>query len=265
MDWLNSLILLFPQGTIALAERNLMLQALMFMLVVAVPVSGLIFFFACHYRAGNTTAKYTPDWAHSNLEELIWWAIPHEIDLILGALTWVSTHELDPRRALSSDKPLVVEVEALDWKWLFIYPEQIIATLNYVEFPAGRPVEFRITADAPMNSFWIPSLGGQIYAMTGMVNELNLEAPEPGRFDGRSANYSGPGFKDMQFVAQADTQEDFDAWVKSVQGKYPELNDEAYATLAKPATSTPTSFGSVKGDIFARILGKYMDSNASSG
>src|SRR3569623_515220 len=138
MDWLNSLILLFPQGTIALAERNLMLQALMFMLVVAVPVFGLIFFFAWHYRAGNTTAKYTPDWAHSNLEELIWWAIPLEIVLILGALTWTSTHELDPRRALSDTPPIVIEAVALDWKLLFIYPELKIATLNYVEIPAGR-------------------------------------------------------------------------------------------------------------------------------
>ena len=264
MDWLSRLVLLFPAGTIALAERDLMFQATLFMLIVAVPVFGLIFFFAWHYRAGNTKAKYTPEWAHSNLEELIWWAIPLEIVLILGALTWVSTHELDPRRALSSDKPLVVEVVALDWKWLFIYPEQKIATLNYVEFPAGRPVEFRITADAPMNSFWIPSLGGQIYAMTGMVNELNLLAPQAGRFEGRSANYSGAGFASMHFVAQADTPEKFDAWVASVQNSYPALSEEAYAELAKPATSSPASYGAVSSNLFDTIVGKFMQSFEST-
>ncbi len=259
MDWLSHFVLLFPSGTVALGERDLMLQATLFMLIVAVPVFGLIFFFAWHYRAGNSKAKYTPDWAHSNLEELIWWAIPLEIVLILGALTWVSSHELDPRKPLSNEKPLVVEVVALDWKWLFIYPEQKIATLNYVEIPAGRPVEFRVTADAPMNSFWIPSLGGQIYAMTGMVNTLNLLAPTPGSFTGRSANYSGLGFADMHFVAQADTPEKFDAWVASVQSQYPTLTESAYAELSKPATSTPTSFGSVEEDLFDTIVEKFMD------
>ncbi|HEV8677208.1 MAG TPA: COX aromatic rich motif-containing protein [Candidatus Paceibacterota bacterium] len=272
MDWLSRFVLLFPQGSVALSERDLMLQAFLFMLIVAVPVFGLIFFFAWRYRDRGAAANekpdaplYTPDWAHSYLEELIWWAIPLEIVLVLAALTWGSTHALDPRKPLSAEPPLVVEVVALDWKWLFIYPEQNIATLNYLEIPAGRPVEFKVTADAPMNSFWIPSLGGQIYAMTGMVNTLNLEAEAPGRFDGRSANYSGIGFADMQFVTQADATSTFDAWVSSVQQKYPALDSASYAALAKPATSSPASFGSVSPGLFGTIVGKFTSGEPAGG
>ena len=128
------------------------------------------------------------------MEELIWWAIPFEIVLVLGALTWTSTHALDPRKAIGDEPPMVIQVVALEWKWLFIYPEENIATVNYVRMPVNKPVRFEITADAPMNSFWIPQLGGQIYAMTGMVTQLHLEATEEGKFNGLSANYSGDGF-----------------------------------------------------------------------
>jgi cytochrome o ubiquinol oxidase subunit 2 len=178
---LSGIALLDPKGTVALAERGLMLHAVEFMLIVAVPVLTLLFFFAWRYRAGsghgNAQPAYTPNWEQARMDELIWWAIPFEIVLVLGALTWTSTHELDPRRPLDSNQPpLIVQVVALDWKWLFIYPEEQIATVNYLAIPVGRPVRFEITADAPMNSFWIPRLGGQIYAMSGMLTSLNLVA-----------------------------------------------------------------------------------------
>lgn len=259
MDWLSHFVLLFPSGTVALAERGLMFQATLFMLIVAVPVFGLIFFFAWHYRAGNTKAKYTPDWAHSNLEELIWWAIPFEIILILGALTWSSTHELDPRRPLSDVPPIVIEAVALDWKWLFIYPEERIATVNYVAMPEDRPVLFKITADAPMNSFWIPALGGQIYAMTGMVNELNLVANEPGKYDGRSANYSGEGFAKMKFVAEAMPEQEFEQWLAESHRYARALDESSYETVREPGTlDEPAYYGFVQAGLFDTIVDTFM-------
>lgn len=263
MDFLSGFAVLNPSGAIGLAERGLMLQATLFMLIVAVPVFVLLFFFAWHYRAGNKKAKYTPDWAHSRLEELIWWAIPFEIILILGALTWTSTHQLDPRAPLEGGDPLVVQVVALDWKWLFIYPEQNIATVNYVRMPVDRPVRFEITADAPMNSFWIPSLGGQIYAMTGMVNHLNLVATEEGKFAGASANYSGEGFAKMKFVAEATSQENFDAWVGRVQLLPYALTPANYALLAEPGTEVaPLYYGTVEEKLFDEIVAKFNDPHA---
>jgi len=265
MDWLDHFVLLFPGGAIAVAERGLMFQALLFMLIVAVPVFALIFFFAWRYRDRGAIAnqkpggpKYTPDWAHSNLEELIWWAIPLEIILILGALTWTSTHELDPRRALPGGEPLVVQVVALEDKWLFIYPKENIAAINYVVLPVNAPVTFKITADAPMNSFWIPSLGGQIYAMTGMVTELNLIANEVGHFDGRSANYSGEGFTKMKFIAEAMPKATFDSWVLSTRASSRFLDQQGYALLKQTDTTEPVMYGEVDPDLFDTIVGKFM-------
>jgi cytochrome o ubiquinol oxidase subunit 2 len=179
-------------------------------------------------------AAYEPNWERARMDELIWWAIPFEIVLVLGALTWTSTHELDPRRPLDGPAPLVVEVVALDWKWLFIYPEERIATVNYLAMPVNRPVRFEITADAPMNSFWIPKLGGQIYAMTGMKTELNLVANQVGEYRGMSANYSGDGFAGMKFsvVAMGDAQ--FKDWVASSQAFPDSLTWESYQTLRQP-------------------------------
>jgi cytochrome o ubiquinol oxidase subunit 2 len=250
--------LLQPHGLIALQERDLIYQAVFLMLIVVVPVFILAFSIAWHYRAGNTKAVYSPDWEHSKMDELIWWAIPFEIILVLGALTWTSTHALDPRKALDAQTPLKIQVVALDWKWLFLYPEQNIATVNMVEFPVDRPVEFDITADAPMNSFWIPELGGQIYAMTGMVNSFNLVANQTGDFAGRSANYSGDGFANMQFVAHAATSADFDSWVTSIRQSGGSLTPTTYATLEKPSTSGAVYYGSVTSNLYDAVLMKFM-------
>ena len=261
MHWLDAFAVLDPKGTISLAERGLMIHAVEFMLIVAVPVYILLFFFAWQYRAGNTKAKYVPDWEHGKMEELIWWAIPFEIILILGALTWTSTHALAPSKPLdASTTPMVVDVVALPWKWLFIYPAQGIATVNYLRIPVGQPVQFMVTADAPMNSFWIPQLGGQIYAMTGMVNELNLEASEVGTYAGGSSNYSGIGFAGMKFVAEAVAPSDFDAWIVSLKAASSTMLDlQGYNTLAQPSTDNiPASYGTVAANLYTTIVSKFM-------
>jgi cytochrome o ubiquinol oxidase subunit 2 len=255
----TGLVVLNPSGTIALAERTLMIHAVEFMLIVIVPVFVLLFFFAWQYRASNKKAKYMPDWEHAKIDELIWWAIPFEIVLILGALTWGSTHTLDPRVPLDTSPPLVVQVVALDWKWLFIYPEQHIATVNYVRIPVNRAVRFDITADAPMNSFWIPQLGGQIYAMTGMVNSLNLMATETGTFAGSSANYSGEGFAQMKFAAQATSQADFDSWVATVHAAPRTLDKTTFEQLAQPSEGNAVGYyASIDDTLYNTIVMKFM-------
>jgi cytochrome o ubiquinol oxidase subunit 2 len=206
------------------------------MLIVVIPVFILIIFMAWHYREGNTKAKYTPNWEHSKMEELVWWSIPLEIVLVLAALTWSSTHALDPAKPLvSTERPLTVQVVALPWKWLFIYPEQGVASVNELALPVNRPVEFKITADAPMNSFWIPALGGQMYAMTGMTTALHLMASKAGDYPGRSANYSGEGFAQMQFTAKAMSDADFAAWVTHAQQSNDVLTSDSYSALRQPS------------------------------
>ncbi len=251
-----------PKGAIGLAERGLMLHAVEFMLIVVIPVFALLFFFAYWYRKGNTKAKYAPDVEHGRLEELVWWVIPLEIVLVLGALTWSSTHELDPRKALEGGPPLQVQVVALDWKWLFIYPQQGIATVNYFFIPEDRPIQFSITADAPMNSFWIPALGGQIYAMTGMATRLNLVANEPGVYKGAGANYSGDGFAKMKFTAQAVPDAEFNEWVRGVQSGLTTLSYGVYRELALPAEAKPAAYASVEPGLFEAILRQFADVRA---
>lgn len=258
--------LLDGKGLIAKQEAALMLEATLLMLVVAIPVWGLLFFFAWKYRASNTTATYSPDWEHSKLDELIWWAIPLEIILVLAALTWSTTHALDPRKPIPSDTPpITIQVVALPWKWLFIYPAQGIATVNFVEIPVGTPINFEVTADAPMNSFWIPQLGGQIYAMTGMMNPLQLIADESGDYDGMSANYSGEGFAQMHFTARAAATADFDHWVATVKVASSTLNRTSYATLAVPGTTTPRTYADVDTGLFRAILNSFSYPDSSGG
>lgn len=239
----GGLPVLFPAGSIGSAERDLMGHAMLLMLIVAVPVYLLIIVIALRYRAGNRNAKYTPDWEHSRMEELVWWAIPLEIVLVLAALTWGATHDLDPYKPLASEaQPLTVQVVALPWKWLFIYPEQGVASVNELALPVGRPIEFQITADAPMNSFWIPALGGQMYAMSGMVTELHLEAQQEGTYQGLSANYSGDGFGQMNFAVHALPENSFSSWIARAHAATSTLSAETYAALAKPSSGTPVQY-----------------------
>lgn len=260
---LSAFAVLDPKGAISLAERGLMIHAVEFMLIVALPVYFLLFFFAYRYRKGNKKAKYLPDVEHGALEELVWWVIPLEIVLVLGALTWGSTHQLDPSRALAGGPALHVQVVALDWKWLFIYPEQGIATVNYLVMPVNRPVAFSVTADAPMNSFWIPQLGGQIYAMTGMTTSLNLIASEPGVYKGASANYSGDGFAHMTFAAAAVAPADFDAWVAGIKAASSTLTYDEYQKLAQPSLlDKPAYFSDVSAGLFDAVLMQFMDARS---
>ncbi|HEF4758675.1 TPA: ubiquinol oxidase subunit II [Pseudomonas putida] len=254
-----NMTLLNPKGQVGLDERNLIITATLLMLLVVIPVIVMTFLFAWKYRASNTSATYTPKWNHSTKIEIAVWAVPIMIIIALGYVTYKSTHALDPYKPLESDvKPVTIEVVALDWKWLFIYPEQGIATVNKIVFPAHTPINFRITSDAVMNSFFIPALGGQIYAMAGMQTKLHLIANENAEMDGISANYSGAGFTGMKFKAISTTQEEFDAWVSEVKKAPKKLEQAEYAALAKQSQNNPVElYSSVTPNLFQIIVDKY--------
>lgn len=254
-----NMTLLNPKGQVGLDERNLIITATLLMLLVVIPVIVMTFLFAWKYRASNTNATYTPKWNHSTKIEIAVWAVPVLIIIALGYVTYKSTHALDPYKPLESDvKPVTIEVVALDWKWLFIYPEQGIATVNKIVFPAHTPINFRITSDAVMNSFFIPALGGQIYAMAGMQTKLHLIANENAEMDGISANYSGAGFTGMKFKAIATSQEDFDAWVSEVKKAPKQLEQAEYAALSKQSQNNPVElYSSVTPNLFQTIVDKY--------
>jgi len=253
-----------PKGQIAADEKSLIITATLLMLIVVVPVIILTLWFAWKYRATNTSATYTPNWSYSHRIEAVVWGIPCAIILVLGILTWTTTHELDPYRPIDSKvKPIEIDVVSLDWKWLFIYPEQHIATVNESHLPAGTPVNFKITSDTVMNVFFIPQLGSQIYAMAGMQTQVNLIANEAGVYDGLSTNFSGAGFPDMMFKATAGTQQEFDAWVAKVKASPNKLGLDNYAELAKPSTKDPVKyFSNVEPVLFTAVLDKYMDKSS---
>lgn len=257
------LAILNPKGIIAASEKHLLIDATLLMLLVVIPVIILSFVITWRYRAKNSKAHYSPTWSHSTLLEVICWTIPCIIIGILATLTWISTHQLDPYRPLNAKKkPITIEVVALNWKWLFIYPEQHIATINYVQIPTNVPIRFLITADAPMNSFEIPQLAGQIYAMTGMRTQLNLMANETGVFRGLSTNFSGDGFSDMKFTVKASNQADFDKWIHSTQHASKKLTVPQYIKLTKPSENVPIQyFSSPKENLFNKIIMKYMAPN----
>ena len=255
--------LLDPVGQVGIEERNLIITATLLMLLVVVPVIIMTLVFAWKYRASNTSATYTPKWSHSTKIEVVIWTVPILIIIALGVITYKSTHALDPYRPLESDvKPVTIEVVALDWKWVFIYPEQGIATVNKIVFPANTPVNFRITSDSVMNSFFIPGLGGQIYAMAGMTTKLHLIANKNAEMDGISANYSGAGFTGMKFKAIATSEEDFNAWVAEVKASPKQLDNAEYAALEKPSENNPVElYSTVTPNLFQLIIDKYEGMN----
>ena len=251
--------LLDPVGQGGVEERNLIITATLLMLLVVVPVILMTIIFAWKYRASNKNATYAPKWSHSTKIEVVIWTVPILIIIALGVITYKSTHALDPYRPIQSDvKPVTIEVVAMDWKWLFIYPDQGIATVNKIVFPANTPVNFRITSDTVMNSFFIPGLGGQIYAMAGMTTKLHLIANKNAELDGISANYSGAGFTGMKFKAIATSQADFDAWVSEVKASPKQLDTAEYEALTKPSQNNPVElYSSVKPTLFQTIIDKY--------
>jgi cytochrome o ubiquinol oxidase subunit II len=262
-----NLEVLNSKGAIGKAEVSLIATSVYAMLLVVIPVILLTLFVAWRYRASNKNATYAPKWAHSTGIEIAIWAIPSAIILFLAVLTWKTTHELDPYKPLESDvKPINVEVVALDWKWLFVYPDLGIATVNQIAFPVGTPVNFKITSDSVMNSFFIPQLGGQIYAMAGMQTRLHLIADHAGDYEGISANYSGAGFSDMKFRALAMSQNDFDAWVKKVKDGHDNLSMDVYAGVARPSEKVAVRyFSSVDPKLFTNIVAKYNYGNSTVG
>ncbi len=237
-----------------------MLITVLLGVIVIIPVFTMLFTIAWKYRADNTKAKYEPEWDHSRLFETIWWGVPCVIILVLGVITWQAAHTLDPYKQLDSKaKPINVQVVALQWKWLFIYPEEQIASVNMVQFPEDRPINFQITADAPMNSFWIPKLGGQIYAMSGMSTNLHLIADHIGEYAGSSANISGEGFAGMKFTAKATSEADFDAWVNTTKQSSNMLDMTEYTKLASPSKDvSPKTYMLMQNDLYDKIVMKYM-------
>lgn len=248
-----------PRGPVALAERDLMSTAFLVMLIVVVPVLVMAAMFAWRYRSTNARARYAPDWAYSGSIDAVIWLVPALIVITLAWLVWSTTHRLDPYRRLDPAlRALEVEVVAQDWKWLFIYPEQRIAVVNQLVFPSATPLSLRITSDTVMSSFFIPALGGQIYAMAGMQTRLNLLADQPGRFTGRNTQYSGAGFSDQHFQAAAVSPAEFDAWLARVRESPSTLNAEAYRALAVPSRGHPvTYYAAVEAGLFDTIIAKY--------
>lgn len=258
----QSIPVLQPKGIIGQKEHGLMIFTVILGFAVIIPVFIMAIAIAYRYREGNTNTrvKYTPEWDTHRVAEFIWWGIPIAIIAVLSVVTWVSTHQLDPWKPVAStQKKLTVQVVSLDWKWLFIYPEQHIATVNFVQFPAGTPLDFEITSDTVMNSFWIPQLGGQIYAMPGMVTQLNLEATNPGSYNGSSANISGSGFAGMKFTAKSSSLADFNAWVQSVKHSKSQLTAATYSQLARPSEDNqPAYYNSTTSSLYDTIVLKYM-------
>jgi len=255
-----------PKGQVGMDEKNLIILCTILMLIVVVPVIFLTLYFAWKYRASRDFEIYTPKWAHSTKIEAVVWSIPILIVVSLSVITWRSTHALDPYAPLEGQgEHLTVEVVSLNWKWLFIYPEQGIATVNELVFPANKPVAFKITSESTMNSFFIPQLGSQIYSMAGMETKLHLIADEPGTYKGISSNYSGAGFTGMKFNAIATpTEDDFEAWVASVKQSQTSLTSGAYKQLAEPSENNPvTYFSKVDDGLFHNIVMKYMKDHGS--
>lgn len=256
----HSVAVLNPKGPIAAQQRSLIITATLVMLVIVVPVFILTFAFAWKYRAGNTKARYTPDWDRNPILEGSWWAIPTVIIIVLAIIAWHSSHTLDPYKPIeASSATMTIQVVALDWKWLFIYPQQNIATVNYVRMPVNTPVDFEITSDAPMNSFWIPQLGGQIYAMPGMSAHLNLMASSLGSFRGSSANISGTGFAGMDFTATSTSKADFEQWASGAQRSSTQLSLAKYNQLARPSQNNPAAtYGAPAPGLYDTVMNKYM-------
>ena len=244
-----------PAGPVGAGERIILFDSVAIMLAIVIPVIACTLFFAWWFRASNRGARYLPQWRYSGRLELLVWSIPALTVLFLGGIAWESAHDLDPAKRLQPEaKPLEVQVVSLDWKWLFIYPQQHAATLNRLIIPAGTPIHFQLTSATVMNSFFVPRLGSQIYTMAGMTTDLYLRADEPGEYAGMSAQFSGDGFSDMRFTVAAVPPAQFQAWVLGLHDA-PSLDAAAYAALAARHTSGGiTTYGSVAEGLFRDIV-----------
>src|SRR6201990_14552 len=245
-----------PKGPIAVAERQILFNSLGIMLAIVIPTILATLGVAYWFRSSNAGAVYLPDFEYSGRLELLVWSIPAMTVLLVGGVAWVGAHDLDPRKPISSPvKPVTIQVVSLDWKWLFIYPEQGVASVNHLTIPVGTPVSFELTSSGVMNSFFVPQLAGQIYTMAGMVTRLNLQADHAGTYRGMSANYSGAGFADMYFNVNAVPAENFEQWVAATRANGPVLDAQSYDDLAKPSKAVaPFTYRAVATGLFGGIL-----------
>ena len=260
-----NMVVMSPSGDIAAQQRDLIVVSTILMLIIIVPVLAMTLYFAWHYRQSNTAAKYDPEWHHSTGLEVAIWSAPLAIIIALGAITWVSTHKLDPYRPLErldaarpvteEMKPITVEVVALDWKWLFFYPEYGIATVNEMAAPVDVPINFKLTASSVMNSFYVPALAGMIYTMPGMETKLHAVINKAGEYEGLSSNYSGDGFSHMRFKFHGVDQAGFEAWVARVKQNGTALNRDAYLKLEKPSVKEPVRYyATVDNGLYQAVL-----------
>jgi cytochrome o ubiquinol oxidase subunit 2 len=247
--------ILAPQGPIGAAEKSILIDSIAIMLAIVAPTIVAIFGFGWWFRASNTRARYLPEWAYSGRIELVVWAIPALVVMLLGGVAWIGSHDLDPAKPIaSSQPPLEVQVVSLDWKWLFLYPDQKIATVNALTIPVGVPVHFSLTSASVMNAFFIPQLGSMIYTMNGMTTRLNLQADTAGVFHGLSSHFSGDGFSDMHFAVHAVSPADFADWVQATGKAAATLDSRGYTLLAKQSIKvTPASYRLDDSDLFQSV------------
>jgi cytochrome o ubiquinol oxidase subunit II len=248
--------ILDPQGSVGIAQKMILIDSLAIMLAIVIPTIAATLGFAWWFRASNTRAKYRPDFVYSGRLELIVWSVPLLTIMLLGGVIWIGSHELDPAKPLASDTPaLKIQGVSLDWKWLFIYPDHGVASVNQLVIPAGVPIQFSLTSASVMNAFFIPQLGSMIYTMNGMTTQLNLRADAPGMFRGLSSHYSGDGFSDMHFDVQAVPAEQFTAWIDTTRNTGPTLDAESYADLSRQSVNTnPFTFRAADPDLFRQIV-----------
>ena len=255
--------ILDPVGPVAAAEKTILINSTAIMLAIIIPTMIATVAFAWWFRRGNTKAEYRPDWEYSGAVEMVVWAIPALTIMLLGGIAWIGSHDLDPGKPLKSDKPAInVEVVSLDWKWLFIYPDQGIATVNQLVVPAGTPVSFRLTSATVWNSFFVPQMGTMIYTMPRMTTRLNLQADKPGVYGGLSSHFSGDGFPGMQFQVQALPPDQFAMWAQGARGSGLKLDAAGYASLSKPTSYVkPMTYGAVAPGLFEAIVANRAPAN----
>ena len=248
--------ILDPVGPVGQAEKTILINSTAIMLAIIIPTMIATVAFAFWFRRGNAKAEYKPDWEYSGAIELVVWAIPALTIMLLGGIAWIGSHDLEPSKPLkSSNPPLNVEVVSLDWKWLFIYPDQGVATVNQLVVPAGTPVRFKLTSATVWNAFFVPQMGSMIYTMPRMTTRLNLQADRQGEFEGQSAHFSGDGFPGMQFKVQSIPADQFVMWAQGARGSGPVLDGRGYAELSKPSSYVkPITYGAVAPGLFDAIV-----------
>ena len=264
----KNIALFNPKGLIAQQQHSLMMFTVTVLLVIAIPSLFLLYFTAWKYRESNTKTLHAPDVHHGKFLVSSMWLIPTAFMIVLAVVMWSSAHRLAPQKLIASDsKPITIQVISMRWKWLFFYPEQNIASINFVQIPVDTPVIFELTADeTPMSSFWIPNLGGQLYSMTGHANRLNLIADTPGDYPGSSAELNGAGFAGMKFTARASSMEDFSLWVQEAKQSQDVLDSEMYNSLLKPSENNPVAlYSAYDSNLYGRVVSKYLGPSGGHG